>query len=291
VSWHGEPSWPAPAKINLFLHVLGRRADGYHDLQTVFQFIDLCDELSIVPRDDGLITRQGDLPGIAVEADLAVRAARALQSAAGSRRGADIRLTKRIPVGGGLGGGSSDAATVLIALNHLWGLGWPKDRLAALGADLGADVPVFTGGLAAWAEGKGEKLTPLVGREAPAAPHYVIVNPGIPISTAEVFQAAELTRNSSPLTIRGFLAEGGRNDCEPTVRQRFPAVAVALDWLSQWGRARLTGTGSCVYLACESADEARRIAEQMPAEFTGFVARGLNRSPLLDRLEQMQRQR
>jgi 4-diphosphocytidyl-2-C-methyl-D-erythritol kinase len=274
--------WPAPAKLNLFLHILGRRPDGYHELQSCFQFIDLCDEIKIEVRGDGQILRAIDIPGLPADADLCIRAAQALQSASGTTLGADISLTKKIPVGGGLGGGSSDAATCLVALNHLWGIHWPLEKLAAIGLKLGADVPVFVHGRAAWAEGVGERLTPLYPPLAPAEANYLILKPNVFVSTAAVFQDPELTRNSAPITIHGFLASGGRNDCLGVVRRRYPEVAHALDWLSVFGSARLTGTGACVFLACENKDLAQEIMRKVPPEFEGFLARGLNDSPLLE---------
>ena len=276
--------WPAPAKLNLFLHILGRRPDGYHELQTCFQFVDLCDEIRIEVRADGQIRRTVEIPGLPAEADLCIRAARALQSASGATLGADISLAKKIPVGGGLGGGSSDAATCLIALNHLWGVHWPREKLAAIGLKLGADVPVFVHGRVAWAEGVGERLTPLYPPLAPSEANYLILKPNVFVSTAAVFQDPELTRNSAPITIHGFLASGGRNDCLGVVRRRYPEVAHALDWLSVFGSARLTGTGACVFLACETLDLAQEIMRKVPPEFEGFLARGLNDSPLLEGL-------
>ena len=279
-----ERSWPAPAKLNLFLHVLKRRPDGYHELQTCFQFIDLCDDLRIEVRRDGKILRGAGAAGVAAEADLSVRAALALQREAGCALGADIEVHKRIPMGAGLGGGSSDAATTLVALNRLWGLDWPVDRLAAVGLRVGADVPVFIRGRAAWGEGVGERLTPLYGPRAPIEHNYLILKPNVSISTAAVFADPELTRNSPPITIEGFLATGGANDCEPVVRRRYPAVAAALDWLSRFGAARLTGTGACVYVALDASMRGERILNEVPAGIEGFLARGLNDSPLLERL-------
>ncbi|HEY4971751.1 MAG TPA: 4-(cytidine 5'-diphospho)-2-C-methyl-D-erythritol kinase [Steroidobacteraceae bacterium] len=276
--------WPAPAKLNLFLHILGRRPDGYHELQTCFQFVDLCDEISLEVRADGRIRRVAAIADVAEDADLCVRAARALQGAAGCALGADISVLKRIPMGGGLGGGSSDAATCLVALNHLWQLSWPIDDLAALGLNLGADVPVFVRGRAAWAEGIGERLTPLYPPFAPSETNYLILKPNIAVSTAEVFQDIELTRNSAPITIHGFLASGGRNDCLGVVRRRYSEVARALDWLSGFGPARLTGTGACVFLACETWARGREILRELPLGWGGFLVRGLNDSPLLERL-------
>ena len=276
--------WPAPAKLNLFLHIVGRRPDGYHELQTCFQFVDLCDEITIDVRADGQIGRALDIPGLPESADLCIRAARALKEASGSPLGADISLLKRIPIGGGMGGGSSDAATCLVALNRLWGIDWPPEKLAAIGLKLGADVPVFVQGRVSWAEGVGERLTPLYPPRAPSEPIYLILKPNVFVSTADVFQDPELTRNSPPITIHGFLASGGRNDCLGVVRRRFPQVAHALDWLSLYGSARLTGTGACVFLACETLDLAQEILRKVPPEIEGFLARGLNDSPLLEGL-------
>jgi 4-diphosphocytidyl-2-C-methyl-D-erythritol kinase len=279
-----DRAWPAPAKLNLFLHILGRRADGYHELQTCFQFVDLCDELNIEMRADGEIRRvAGDYP-VSEEADLCVRAARALKSAAACPLGANIGVLKRIPMGGGLGGGSSDAATCLVALNHLWKLQWPIERLAALGLTLGADVPVFVRGRTAWAEGVGERLTALYPPFAPPETNYLILKPNVSVSTADVFQDPELTRNSPPITIHGFLASAGRNDCLGVVRRRYHEVARALDWLSAFGSARLTGTGACVFLDCGTMERGAEIAREAPPQIDAFLARGLNDSPLLARL-------
>ena len=275
-----ETFWPAPAKLNLFLHVTGRRPDGYHDLQTVFQLIDLCDDIGITVRNDGRIERIAGLSDIPPESDLVVRAALALQAATGTGLGANLRARKRIPMGGGLGGGSSDAATTLIALNHLWGCELPPARLAEIGLTLGSDVPVFVHGSSAWAGGRGEVLTPV---ELPEQ-WYAVVHPRVHVSTPLVFQAAELTRNTPAITLRAFLQGGGRNDCEPVVRTRFPEVAEALDWLSRFAPARLTGTGSCVFAAFPRAIDAERVAARVPDRWTGFVAKGLNTSPVHERL-------
>jgi 4-diphosphocytidyl-2-C-methyl-D-erythritol kinase len=215
---------------------------------------------------------------------LCLRAARALQKASGCRLGADVHLTKRIPIGGGLGGGSSNAATCLSALNLLWNLRWPVDELAALGLTLGADVPVFIRGRAAWAEGVGERLTLLYPPLAPVETNYLILKPNVFVGTAGVFQDPDLTRNSPPITINGFLASGGRNDCWNVVRRRYPDVARAFDWLSQFGTARLTGTGACVFLACESMERGRAIMREVPPGCEAYLVRGLNDSPLLGRL-------
>jgi 4-diphosphocytidyl-2-C-methyl-D-erythritol kinase len=271
--------WPAPAKLNLMLHVVGRRPDGYHELQTVFQIVDLCDAIDIVVTKDGAVTRSSGPPGVPEDQDLVIRAARALKAAAGTPLGARISVLKRIPMGAGLGGGSSDAATTLVALNEMWRLGLSSAELAAIGSNLGADVPVFVGGRSAWAEGIGDLLTPVT---LQPASWFVIVFPGVAVPTATIFQAPELTRNSPPTTMRGFLETGGRNDCEAVVRARFPAVAEALDWLGRQAPARLTGTGSCVFAKFARVEDAERIAARVPDSWRAFVARGLDRSPLLD---------
>jgi 4-diphosphocytidyl-2-C-methyl-D-erythritol kinase len=280
----GERPWPAPAKLNLFLHIIGRRPDGYHELQTCFQFVDLCDDIYLRVRLDGKIRRLRGAEGVSEDSDLCVRAAHVLQTAANCNLGVDIDVVKRIPMGAGLGGGSSDAATCLVALNRLWGLDWTDNRLAALGLTLGADVPVFVHGRAAWAEGVGERLTPLEPQFAPREDNYLILKPKVFVSTAEVFQDPELTRNSPPITIHGFLASGGRNDCLDVVRRRYPEVARALDWLSFYGHARLTGTGACVFVNIESLDRGREIVRKLPPASDAFLVRGLNVSPLLERL-------
>ena len=277
--------WPAPAKLNLFLHVTRRRADGYHELQTLFQLIDLADTITFAPRADGRIERSAGPAGVAADVDLTVRAARALKEASGSPAGADIAVYKRIPLGAGLGGGSSDAATTLVALNELWGCRLTLGELSRLGLELGADVPVFVQGFSAWAEGIGERLTPVTLPER----WYVIIYPGVAISTREVFQSPELTRNSPLITIRAFFESGGRNDCESVVRARSPEVADALEWLGRAAGARLSGTGSCVFTDCASAVDAERLAARVPDRWRSFVARGLNASPLHARLRQGQR--
>src|SRR3989344_8497126 len=266
--------WPAPAKLNLFLHVVGRRADGYHLLQTVFQFLDYSDELEFRVTDDGLITRVTDLPGVPAVSDQTLRAARLLQETAGVAHGVEILLRKRIPAGGGLGGGSSDAATTLMALNELWDVRLTRTQLATLGLKLGADIPVFVEGLGAWAESVGEQLTPI---ELPQ-PWYVVLSPPVVVSTAAVFQGLELTRYSPAITIRDFRAGRTRNDLEPAVGRRVPQVDQALTWLSRFGEARMTGSGGCVFVALEDESEAQAILAR--ASFSGFIARGVNRHPL-----------
>lgn len=271
--------WPAPAKINPFLHVLGRRDDGYHELQAGFQFLEWGDSLRFKIQDEPVIARAG-WRDVSPERDLAVRAADLLRRRCGVEAGARIHLTKRLPVGGGLGGGSSDAATTLVALNRLWGAGLGLDELCDLGLELGADVPVFVQGRAAVAGGVGEELQPVDWPEA----WYLVVDPGVEVSTRAVFEDPELTRNSAPTTIAGLLSRGGRNDCEGVVRLRYPAVGRALDWLAQRGAARMTGTGGCLFASFETREQALMARDETPAPWRATVTRGLNRSPLLDRL-------
>ena len=273
--------WAAPAKLNLMLHIVGRRSDGYHELQTVFQLITLYDAIDISVRGDGVISRPNGPAGVPENEDLVVRAAHALKAVTGTGLGAYLSVLKRIPMGGGLGGGSSDAATTLVALNQMWKTGLTSAQLAAIGAKLGADVPIFVAGRSAWAEGIGEILTPVsLGAES----WYLVIFPGIAVPTAAVFQAPELTRNSPPTTMRGFLETGGRNDCEAVVRARFPAVGEALDWLGRQAPARLTGTGSCVFAKFSRAADAERVAARVPDVWRAFVARGIDESPLLEEL-------
>jgi len=272
--------WPAPAKINLFLHITGRRADGYHLLQTVFQFVDCCDELGFAVREDGVIRRLTEVDGVAEVDDLTVRAARSLQQLTATPLGVDIRINKQLPMGGGLGGGSSDAATTLVALNQLWGLGLPVDQLAELGLKLGADVPVFVRGQAAWAEGVGENLEPIELDE----PWFVVLVPPCHVSTAEIFAVPELTRDAQSLKMPAFLGGQGQNVCEEVVRKRYPDVDKALNWLAQYSQPRMSGTGACVFAPFTNEADACQVLQQLPDQWRGFVAKGLNRSPLLDRL-------
>lgn len=274
-------SWPAPAKLNLFLHVVGRRPNGYHELQTLFQLLDVGDSLRFRLRDDGRIERRSPLAGVPAEQDLCVRAASLLQQVSGTRLGVDIELCKRLPMGGGLGGGSSDAATVLVALNQLWNAGLDEERLAELGLALGADVPVFVRGRSAWAEGVGERLEPVKLPEL----WYVVLHPGCEVSTAAVFSAPELTRNTPRIRMSAFRAGQARNDCEPVVRAQHPEVGRALDWLAGFGQARLTGTGACVFAAFDDEAAARKVLAHVPLPWQGFVARGVNESPLRSRLQ------
>jgi 4-diphosphocytidyl-2-C-methyl-D-erythritol kinase len=271
---------PAPAKLNLMLHITGRRADGYHLLQSVFQFIDLCDWLEFEPRADGRIQRQEGNSPVTAGDDILVRTAALLQTRLGVDQGVSIRIDKRIPIGGGLGGGSSDAASCLLGLNQLWGLGLSLSQLADFGLELGADVPVFVRGRAAWAEGVGEALQPVDIDE----PIYLIIDPGVTVSTAQIFAAEELTRNCDPITIRAFLRGAGRNVCEPVVRKRHPRVAEALDWLSQYGAARMSGTGACVFVEVDSLRQAEIVKSRVPEPWAGYVATAMNRSPVHQQL-------
>lgn len=274
-------SCPAPAKLNLFLHVLGRRADGYHLLQTLFRFLDYGDELHFSARTDGGIVRSADVPGVPEDADLTLRAARLLSEAAGGGLGAEITLHKRLPLGSGLGGGSSDAATTLIALNRLWGLRWSRERLLQLALQLGADVPVFVFGRSAFAEGIGERLQPV---ELDPA-WYLILLPPLAVATAEIFSDPDLTRDSSPIKITRFSASPGHNDLEAVACRRHPEVAHYLDWLRQHAPAAMTGSGAGVFAAFARESHAREVFEHRPREMRGFVARGVDRHPLCDWLE------
>jgi len=273
-------SFAAPAKLNLMLRVTGQRADGYHLLQTVFRLIDYGDEIRVAPRPDGLIRRLQALPGVAEEHDLAIRAARLLKSATESSSGADIEVVKRLPMGGGLGGGSSDAATVLIVLNHLWSTGLSRGELQALAVQLGADVPVFVFGESAFAEGIGDILSPV---DLPPA-WYVVLTPDVQVPTGRIFTHADLKRDSKPIKIQrfsaGWLAEHAANDLEPLVCRIYPEVSRYLEWLRQYGPARMTGSGASVYAAFEDERAARETFARAPAGMRGFVARGLDRHPL-----------
>lgn len=287
-------SFPAPAKLNLFLHVVGRRADGYHLLQSVFRLIDRCDTVHLTLRGDGRVVREGDLPGVSADDDLTVRAARLLQGHAPAGAGVSIRLDKRLPMGGGLGGGSSDAATVLLALNRLWQVDLPRTFLQALALKLGADVPVFIFGETAFAEGVGEILRPVDAEPA----WYVVLTPPVQVPTTAIFAAPELTRNTPAIKIAPFSAGAGHtafhglrpvagrsplvghNDLQPVVVQRYPEVARHLAWLQQFGEARMTGSGACVFVAADSESAGREILARWPGR--GFVARGRNVHPLYE---------
>lgn len=274
---------PAPAKLNLWLHIIGRRPDGYHELETVFQFLDHADQLHYSLRDDGQIHLRTDIAGVPHDSNLIVKAARQLKHQSGCTLGVDIWLDKILPMGGGIGGGSSNAATTLLALNLLWQLGWDEDRLADLGLGLGADVPVFVRGHAAFAQGVGEQLTPV----DPEEPWYVVLVPQVSVSTAEIFSHPELTRNSLPLKMRPVPEGNSRNDCQPVVEQSYPVVRNALNLLGKYTEARLTGTGSCVFGAFPSKAEADKVLALLSETQTGFVAKGSNISMLHRKLQSL----
>ena len=251
---------PAPAKLNRMLHIVGRRDDGYHALQTLFQFIDLSDQLTLTPRSDGEIHLVSEVSGVSHDDNLVVRAARLLQTHSDAPLGATLKIDKQLPMGGGLGGGSSNAATTLVGLNHLWQLNLPLGELAHLGLQLGADVPVFVHGHSAWAEGVGEQLTKVM----LDTPWFVVIHPGISVSTPSVFQDPQLTRDSHPITMARALQGGApewRNDCEAVVKERYPPIAEALNWLEQHAPSRLTGTGACLFASFETQQAARATAQ------------------------------
>ena len=270
-------SCPAPAKLNLFLHVTGRRVDGYHLLQTVFRFIDFADTLTFTLREDAEVRHLNPLPGVPAESDLTVRAARLLQQEAGCSLGVEIEIDKRLPMGGGLGGGSSDAATTLLALNRLWRLGLTRPQLQQIGLRLGADVPVFVFGQNAFAEGVGEALMPIV---LPRA-WYVVLMPQVEVPTAKIFAAEALTRDTLPIRMAAFPDVLTRNDLQPVVCEMFPQVKKAIDWLALYADAKMTGSGACVFAEFKSQHDAQSVLESAPAEFKGVVARGLDQHPML----------
>jgi len=265
---------PAPAKLNLFLHITGRREDGYHTLQTLFQLLDFGDELSFSLRTDDEIRLAPEIEGVPHEDNLIVRAARLLQGHSENPKGVNIHLNKRLPMGGGIGGGSSNAATTLLALNQLWQTQLSLDELAELGRQLGADVPVFVKGNTAWAEGVGEQLQAL---ELPEK-WYLVLTPNCHVSTAEVFSHKDLTRGTSSITVAAFLEQGGVNDCQPLVQNLYNEVDLALSWLSQFGDAKMTGTGACVFAPFDNKASAEAILAKTPDTLNGFVARGINHS-------------
>lgn len=272
----GFLGFPAPAKLNLFLHIVGRRADGYHLLQSVFQLVDVCDTVWLKVNDSGEIVRHAPLPGVPAEADLIWRAARLLQSRTGCRKGVELNLDKRLPMGGGMGGGSSDAATVLLALNRLWNLKLSRQELMALGLELGADVPFFLYGRNAFVEGIGEIMTPVDTEPA----WFVALHPPVHVPTLEIFRAPDLTRSSMPIKVRDLAAADTRNDMEPLACRLYPQIAEYLNWLGQYAPARMTGSGSCVFSRHASQDEAVSVISRLPDSWCGFVAAALNQHPL-----------
>ncbi len=274
-------AWPAPAKLNLCLLITGRRDDGFHRLQTAYQIVDLCDFVQFSELPDGQFSLSGSLGSIPPDQDLCMKAARLLYERCRPGLGAAITVQKNIPAGAGMGGGSSDAATTLLALNYHWQTGLDREELASIGLELGADVPLFVLGQSAWGEELGERLTPV---EWPRR-WFLVVNPGVSISTREIFSAPELTRNSTPITIRRFLKEGAGNDCESAVRGRFGEVDDALAWLSRFGRSRLTGTGACVFAEFERRQDAAAVQVEVPDKWGHWLVRGLDTSPVSDTLE------
>lgn len=268
--------WPAPAKLNLFLYITGRREDGYHELQTLFQFIDLCDYLTVTPNLSGKITLSPNIEGLALEDNLIYKAAMILKTHTAENNGAHINLEKNLPMGGGLGGGSSDAATTLVALNYHWNVNLTKTKLAEIGLKLGADVPVFIFGRAAIAEGIGEKLSPVY----PAEQSYLIAVPDCHISTAAVFQASDLIRNTKKRTHLQLINQNWLNDCQPYVKKHYPKVAKVIEWLIEYAPTRLTGTGACVFSTFNSIHEAKIVLDNTPDWLAAFTAKGLNNSPL-----------
>lgn len=271
-------AFPAPAKLNLTLAITGRRADGYHLLESVFRFIDLMDTVELAVRDDGDIVLDNPIPGVPADSDLTVRAARALQAASGATLGASIRLHKRIPMGGGLGGGSSDAATVLLALNQLWNTQLPRQTLQDIGVKLGADVPVFVFGRPAFATGIGDELTECAVPDA----WYVVLHPGVSVPTAKIFSHQGLTRNSTPSIMRALQTTQRKNDMQSVVCQMFPEVADCLAKASEYGSAMMTGSGACIFLEYDTEAQAGAVFQSLSHSYTGFLAHGLQHHPLYD---------
>ncbi len=265
----------SPAKLNLFLHITGRRADGYHNLQTLFQLLDYGDTLQFTHRKGADISLSPPIAGVPAQDNLIIKAAQQLQALSQCHQGVHIELQKNVPLGGGLGGGSSNAATSLLALNQLWQLGFSQDKLAAIGLSLGADVPVFIRGRTAFAEGVGELLHPI----DLATRWYVVIKPPVQVNTAEIFAHKQLTRNTPPITIPSFFAYGGHNDCAAVVRKLHPAVNDAFVYLAQYGSAHLTGTGACVFNAFDKRAAAESVLKYLPKGWQGFVAQGVNQSP------------
>jgi 4-diphosphocytidyl-2-C-methyl-D-erythritol kinase len=267
----------SPAKLNLFLHILGRRPDGYHNLQTLFQLLDYGDTLRFTPRTDGRVTLSPEIPGVAFEDNLIIKAVRLLQKQTGASLGIDIELEKRLPMGGGIGGGSSNAATTLVALNYLWQCGLTSSQLQQLGLQLGADVPVFVNAQTAWAEGVGEALQAI---EMPKN-WFLVVQPDCHVSTQQVFSHKDLTRDSPAIKVAAFLEQGGQNACQALVRRLYPQVDEALNWFAEHGySAKLTGTGACVFSQFATAEAAQQVLQSLPKHLPGFVAQGVNQSPL-----------
>jgi 4-diphosphocytidyl-2-C-methyl-D-erythritol kinase len=267
----------SPAKLNLFLNITGRRADGYHNLQTLFQLLDYGDILRFSPRSDGQVTLSPAIPGVAFEDNLIIKAVRLLQQQSDSTFGVDIALEKRLPMGGGIGGGSSNAATTLVVLNYLWGCGFNSSQLQQLGLQLGADVPVFVNAQTAWAEGVGEALQPI---EMPKI-WFLVVQPDCHVSTQQIFSHKDLTRDSPAIKVAAFLEQGGQNACQALVRRLYPQVDEALNWLAEHGyTAKLTGTGACVFTQFATAEAAQHVLQCLPKHLPGFVAQGINQSPL-----------
>ncbi len=274
-------NWPAPAKLNLFLHINGRRADGYHELQTLFQFIDCCDQLDFRVTQTPELILHSNMSAVVADSDnLILRAAKSLQQATGYPGGAEIWLEKRLPMGGGLGGGSSDAATTLVALNQLWNTQLSNDKLAAIGLKLGADIPVFIRGFAAFAEGVGERLQAVT----PTEFWYLVIAPDAHVSTAAVFQDPLLPRNTPKLGIDTLMSQPWANDCQDLVVSKYPQVAKALGWLLEYAPSRMTGTGACVFGEFSSQQQALAALAKLPSDMQGFVAKGMNISPLVVRL-------
>lgn len=274
--------WPAPAKLNLFLHITGRLKNGYHSLETLFQFLDYGDTLSIVANDGGTVAISPEVPGVPTQDNLIYRAAMLLKPYAKINAGVAININKILPMGAGLGGGSSNAATTLVALNQLWHCQQTVDQLAKLGLSLGADVPIFVRGFAAFAQGVGEKLTEV----SPPQPWYLVVWPGIAVSTADIFNADELPRDTAPISVQDLDRAILKNDCEKVTKNRHREVANALDWLIQYAPAKMTGTGSCVFGEFDSERSAADALTKLPESMHGFVAKGINKSPLMTKLQQ-----
>jgi 4-diphosphocytidyl-2-C-methyl-D-erythritol kinase len=270
-------SLQSPAKLNLMLHITGRRDDGYHLLQTVYQFIDLSDQMEFRLTSDGSIQRNNSNTPVSEAEDIVIRAAQLLQQQFGVESGVQISIHKRIPIGGGLGGGSSNAATTLLALNLLWNLNLELTELAAIGLELGADVPVFVMGRAAWASGIGEQLSPIELSE----PWYLVIYPGVQVSTAKIFAAEELTRDCDAITIRAFLSGSGINVCEKVACKLYPEIQLVMDWLNQYGKARMTGTGACVFAAFDSLEQAEGVISRAPEQWGSFVVKAMNKNPVL----------